>query len=134
MALPEPAPARRRDLVIFDLTAGFPTALGVLRRRLGPMQLMRLMASYAALSLRDPLEGVSASGQRPEAQELGFDVGACRFVELCEELGRAHLARMFCAADSIFFERGESPVRLERQGTLARGASRCDFRFHFRGD
>lgn len=63
---------------------------------------------------------------------LGFDVTACRFVELCHALGRPHLAPMFCAADSVRFAQPGSPVELRRSGTLATGASCCDFRFELR--
>jgi hypothetical protein len=66
-----------------------------------------------------------------EDEQLGFDVCQCRFVQLTHQLGRAHLATMFCAADSVFFAREGAPVRLERTGTLATGAPRCDFRFHY---
>ncbi|MEC7362790.1 MAG: L-2-amino-thiazoline-4-carboxylic acid hydrolase, partial [Actinomycetota bacterium] len=60
-----------------------------------------------------------------------FDFGQCRFVQLTPPLGRAHHATMFGAADSDFFAREGAPVRLERTGTLATGAPRCDFRFHY---
>ncbi len=66
-----------------------------------------------------------------EDEQLGFDVGQCRFVQLTHQLGRPHLAAMFCAADSVFFEREDSPVHLERTGTLATGEKRCDFRFSY---
>lgn len=66
-----------------------------------------------------------------EDELLGFDVSECRFVTLTHELGRPHLAAMFCAADAVFFEREASPVRLERTGTIATGAERCDFRFSY---
>lgn len=220
MSLPSYDPTRRSELILFDLSAGVPAALGVLRRHLGPVKLLRVLARYSALSLRDPLaelptegwpaerevlvrhqlraavlldealiqaldldearrcelllEVISETGARfiqkilplPEVSdwheasheererflgeatgrffnseidevyidddELGFDVCDCRFVTLTEALGRPYLAAMFCAADSVFFERPEAPVRLERTGTLATGASRCDFRFSYR--
>ena len=64
------------------------------------------------------------------AESVGFDVRACRFVELCGALGRPSLARAFCEADSRFFARNEDLIRLERSETLARGGAVCDFRFH----
>ncbi len=63
---------------------------------------------------------------------MSYDVCACRFVQLTQQLGREHLAPMFCAADSVFFERTEAPVRLRRTSTMAEGGSRCDFRFEYR--
>ena len=69
-----------------------------------------------------------------DRKALGFDVGRCRFVELCDALDRPYLTPMFCAADSVFFGKASSIVDLERTGTLALGGPRCDFRFRFRTD
>lgn len=66
---------------------------------------------------------------RSGADWLEVDVNRCRFNELCRELGRPQLAPLFCAADTRFFEQPGSPVKLVRTGTMAGGASRCDFRF-----
>lgn len=63
---------------------------------------------------------------------LAIDVTACRFVELCHAVGRPHLARLFCEADSRHFDREGSLITLRRTGTLAMGAPRCDFRFGFK--
>jgi len=60
---------------------------------------------------------------------LEVDVKACRFVRLAREIGRPELAPLFCEADSVLFGRPGAPIRLEREGTIANGADRCDFRF-----
>ncbi len=60
---------------------------------------------------------------------FAFDVSRCRFAELCRALSRPYLAPLFCEADSVYFERPESPLRLLREDTLATGGARCDFRF-----
>lgn len=65
-------------------------------------------------------------------RHFSFDVVRCRFVELCAALGRPYLAPLFCEADSEFFATTDSPIQLRRSGTLAQGASRCDFRFRYR--
>lgn len=67
-----------------------------------------------------------------EPDRIGFDVTACRFVGLCTALQRPWLAPMLCAADAVYFQRPESPVRLDRSVTLATGGEVCDFRFTFR--
>ena len=72
--------------------------------------------------------------QRVHADGLDIDVTACRFVELCRAAGREYLAPLFCEADSRHFDRPESTITLQREGTLARGAPRCDFRFRLRED
>lgn len=66
------------------------------------------------------------------ASAVGFDVSACRFVELCAELGRPHLAAMFCEADSRFFAQHTDLIELKRTRTQARDAVPCDFRFTLR--
>jgi hypothetical protein len=65
---------------------------------------------------------------------LGFDVTACQFAELARAVGRPEMARAFCRADDIYFSRGDSPVTLRRSGTIASGASSCDFRFSSAGE
>jgi len=61
------------------------------------------------------------------AETIRFQVSACRFATLVGALDRGHLAPLFCAADSVFFERPGTPATLERHGTLALGAPACDF-------
>ena len=68
-----------------------------------------------------------------EADAVGFDVGACRFVELCLALERPYLASMFCEADSRFFGEQTDLITLRRTRTLARDGQPCDFRFTLRG-
>jgi len=60
------------------------------------------------------------------------DITRCRFVELSQKLGLPELAPLFCRGDEIVFNAEGSPVHLTRKGTLASGASRCDFRFTLR--
>ena len=75
------------------------------------------------------LGNVSRSEVRSGENWLEVDVKACRFVGLLHALDRPHLAPLFCAADSRFFDAPGAPVRLVRTSTLAEGAPRCDFRF-----
>ncbi len=65
---------------------------------------------------------------------LAFDVTGCLFVELCRSVGRPYLAPLFCEADSRHFDSPRSPLTLVRESTIARGATRCDFRFVYRPD
>lgn len=62
---------------------------------------------------------------------LGFDVTFCHFVALCRQLGRPHLAPLFCKADSTYYDAPDSPVRLVRTQTLAAGDDRCTFRLSY---
>ena len=69
---------------------------------------------------------------RADARSLGFDVCACRFVQLTHQLGRPYLAPMFCRADSVLFDRPGAPATLRRTTTIANGGERCDFHFDLR--
>jgi hypothetical protein len=84
-------------------------------------------------SLRGRLFNADLTPAEVEGARVGFDVTGCRFVALCHELARPHLAPMFCEADSRFFGRPGALVTLEREGTLARGQGACDFRFTLAG-
>lgn len=66
-----------------------------------------------------------------EIGEKGFtvEVTACHFPGLCQAAGVAELAPLFCAGDLEYFNRPGSPVKLERDGTLAEGRACCPFSF-----
>lgn len=66
----DPRPLTRGDLVRFDVTRGLPTALRVLRRRLGPMTLARALGRMVLAAPRDPLAGVDASGWEADREML----------------------------------------------------------------
>ncbi len=210
-------PATIDELRHFDRTKGNPVALSVLRKKLGVVNLARVLASLAMAMREDPLKEVSREGWPPHYESLvrrqlkaalrlelalaralprmsereraelvaevtaevgghfiaanipipsgedwlsasdedrtgfltalalrlfnaemtiaavgpkalGFDVVACRFVQLCHAVGKGELARAFCEADARYF-RDETRIRFARTGTLATGAGRCDFRF-----
>jgi len=80
----------------------------------------------------DRLGNITTAEIRTTDQALELDVTGCRFVQLLHALGRPHLAPLFCAADSVFFEEATAPVTLDRSSTLAGGAHACDFRFRLR--
>jgi hypothetical protein len=84
-------------------------------------------------ALRGRLFNAQLTPAGVEADAVGFDVNACRFVELCQELGRPHLAAMFCEADSRFFAEHTDLIELRRSRTQARDGEPCDFRFTLRG-
>jgi hypothetical protein len=69
------------------------------------------------------------SSFRTDAEGLAFDVAECRFVAALRALDRMHLGPLFCAVDAAYVDRPGSNLLLERSGTLATGATRCDFRF-----
>lgn len=99
-------------------------------RAASPARRGRFLDALRARLFNTRTEAVAATDDA-----LAFDVTACRFVELCRAVGRPELAALFCEADARRFAAADSPARLVRLGTLARGAPRCDFRFELaRGD
>lgn len=62
---------------------------------------------------------------------FAFDVTRCHFVSLCRELGRPHLAPLFCAADEVLFGDPRLGVTLGREQTLAEGGEACTFRLNW---
>jgi hypothetical protein len=74
---------------------------------------------------RFPNAHFTAVEARPEG--LDFDVTYCRLAELCREMGRPHLALLFCFADAVYFE-GTAGLSLTREETIAGGAEKCSFR------
>ena len=63
---------------------------------------------------------------------FGFDVSHCHFAALTRTLDRAYLAPLFCQADSVYFNRPEVLVQLNRKETLAQGDHACTFRFEYK--
>jgi len=109
------------------LAANVPAGIERAWRRASPAERERF-----ATSLVGRFFNVAAAPPRVDAASLAFDVQRCRFAELTAELGRPYLGPLFCAADSVYFERPDVPVSLERSGTLAEGAGCCDFRLRYR--
>lgn len=68
--LPRVSEPTRAELVRFDLGRGLPTALSVLRRHLSWGRTLRVLASYAMRSLRDPLRDLPRGGWGPRREAL----------------------------------------------------------------
>lgn len=66
--------------------------------------------------------------QTPE--RYGFNVTACKFVQMYEELGASDLGPLLsCGRDFAYFEGLAPDVAFERTQTRMEGADWCDFRF-----
>ncbi len=96
-------------------------------RDAAPSARARFMEALRGRAFNAQLEPAGVS-----AVAMGFDVSACRFVELCHELERPYLAPMFCESDSRFFAERSDLIELKRTRTQARDAAPCDFRFTLR--
>jgi len=69
-ALPRYRPARRRDLIFFDLKHGLRVAVRELRKHLGRWQVTRVLGGYLAASLRDPLRDLDEEGWPADREPL----------------------------------------------------------------
>jgi hypothetical protein len=56
---------------------------------------------------------------------------ACGIAQIAARMGAPHVAQQFCAFDEAFFKGFDPRLTLERPGTIARGHSVCDFRYHW---
>jgi hypothetical protein len=66
--------------------------------------------------------------------EFGFDVTACHFAEMAAALDCPEISRLYCIADSVYFDDPKVPIRLDRDKTLARGDHSCNFRFAIKSE
>ncbi len=66
---------------------------------------------------------IEASGKR-----LSVDVLKCPYCKFCELLGCGELTQTFCLSDDCIYSR-LTGIDFKREGTLGRGADRCDFDF-----
>lgn len=88
----------------------------------------RVAAARAVFARFENSEGVPGD---VGPDHFDFDVTYCHYAALTQRIGRPDLAPLFCHADSVYFGRPESSIRLERDETLARGDRRCGFRFRY---
>lgn len=79
-------------------------------------------------------DAVDLEMKKQEPSALEFDVTGCRFAELFHELGEPELGfALICATDETAAEEiGGEDVKLERTGTMMRGADHCDFRYRLK--
>lgn len=138
------------DALVHDLGLSREAATAVLREVVGATGAAFLDALFpsldptqwpgAPLAAREALVrrtfrrfgNIAAATVRLADDEVGFDVHACRFHGYCRQLGRPHLAPLFCHADAVYFERPGAPYALDRPSTLATGGPVCAFRIRFR--
>jgi hypothetical protein len=66
-----------------------------------------------------------------ETTDVHFTVTRCTFPTLCEAVGLAELAPIFCKGDAIFFGQVEKNVELNRPKTIAGGDSECIFQLRW---
>ena len=112
----------------------FAEAMGA---RAGPVRLLDRLPGFFGLfrvvvrriMRRDfPPPGFQVRWVADDAAAVAFDIGRCYHLDTLRSLGVGEPAPLFCRNDELLF--GElRPITWRRTGTLATGASCCDFRF-----
>ena len=81
----------------------------------------------AAHQAKYPNDWVVDVVEKGEDFQFGFDYTQCGVCKLCRDEGHPEYAKYLCALDFLTVDM--MGIGLRRQGTLAEGSSKCDFRF-----
>lgn len=87
-----------------------------------------------AEGILDRFFNMDAARVTDPSADFGFNVKACHFASLAQQLGVPELAEFFCHADSVYFSDPAVPIDLIRDQTLAGGGACCAFRFRLKAD
>ncbi len=91
------------------------------------------MKAVAAASPRlFPGPGWQATWRERSPRRVAFDFTRCYFLDMLRELDATALAPTYCAPDDALYADLHPQLRWSRSGTLATGASVCDFCFELR--
>jgi hypothetical protein len=101
----------------------------VLRERLAQFALIAEASQTNAAPGEDVIEFVS--GENAEF-EWGYNVKSCAICQAAAKYDAMDLVPYFCAVDDVMSDKGNQGLR--RTGSLAVGASHCDFRYKRGGE
>lgn len=101
----------------------------VLRERLAQFALIAEASQVNAAPGEDVVEFVSGEGAE---FEWGYNVKSCAICHAAVKYDAMDLVPYFCAVDDVMSEKGNQGLR--RSGSLAVGASHCDFRYRRGGE
>lgn len=119
------ARAEVRDLMTAQLLPVL-RVVGVLDRVGVPFGRMRRMTRWLVPRAFPPA-GFTIGWGQDDAQGLRFDVTTCFYLRVLRHYGAPELTGVFCYGDQVVYEHMSRSVRFSRSGTLATGATRCDF-------
>ncbi len=101
----------------------------VLRERLAQFALLAEASQTNAAPGEDVVEFVSGEGAE---FEWGYNVKSCAICHVAAKYDAMDLVPYFCAVDDVMSDKGDQGLR--RSGSLAVGASHCDFRYQRGGE
>lgn len=76
-----------------------------------------------------PIEGWETEWIQFDNKEIHINFSRCLYFELTACHGCPELCTVFCKNDTVTFSGYEPKIHFERNGTLAEGATCCDFHF-----
>lgn len=76
-----------------------------------------------------PVEGWDTEWVRIDRKEIHMNFTKCIYFDLTTEYGCPELCTVFCKNDEVTFLGYEPKIHFHRNGTLAEGATCCDFHF-----
>lgn len=76
-----------------------------------------------------PVEGWITEWVKFNNDEIHINFKSCLYVELTTQYGCPELCTVFCKNDTVTFSGFEPKIHFIRNGTIAEGASCCDFHF-----
>ncbi len=96
------------------------------------LPVLRHVVAGIAERSREPGGFVMRRVERAPGELLALDVERCPLAEMFAAQGTPELGPLICKLDDVLVEALDG-VELERTGTIARGAARCDFRYRRSG-
>ncbi|GAA4988060.1 L-2-amino-thiazoline-4-carboxylic acid hydrolase [Pseudonocardia tropica] len=122
-------PARARAEVQDLVAAQMRPVLGAvaLLDRLGPGFAAVRRLNRRLVPRLFPAPGFAVTWRRDDEWGLAFDFTGCLYLDVLRHHGAAELTPVFCHGDRLAYAAMPRSVRFERTGTMAGGASCCDF-------
>lgn len=109
---------------------------GKLQRLVAPRPMRRLfMRAFGIMGAKmfGNEAGFEQRMHEVSSSHLRMDILACPYARHCAAAGAPELAKLFCANDEYAY--GNLPgIEFRREGTIARGADRCDFELTLRDE
>ena len=92
----------------------------------GPWFFMRVFGTVVGIAFGEK-QGFKNEMRERTARRIVYDVLTCPYQKTSAQLNAPEICQLFCRNDEVCYGNLDG-IRFVRTGTLAKGASRCDFR------
>ena len=92
----------------------------------GPWFFMRVFGTVVGIAFGEK-QGFKNEMRERTARRIVYDVLTCPYQKASAQLNAPEICQLFCRNDEVCYGNLDG-IRFVRTGTLAKGASRCDFR------